>query len=281
MIEPNEEWRFDTTFGQPIVKDGCGVLGIIKKPGAPAISSKSAVIGLSCIKYRGSNLGAGYACFDSSRLNKIKIKAFVRDESVRKLIESELSILLGVPVSSRLENLGDAALGRKILDLEFEYPLVGVSDLDRKVDQINSALLSDRRIDGRIFSFGRSVDVFKEVGYPLDVATMFGLDGENEKFGDLWLAHTRQPTNSPGSSPIWTHPFSSFDCAIVHNGDISSFGANLEFLNSLGYRSHVGTDSEVIANLLNYLIRIEGLSVINAATVLTNPFEERLTAGNS
>jgi glutamate synthase domain-containing protein 3 len=220
-------------------------------------------------------LGAGYACFDSSRLDKIKIKAFVRDESVSNFIESELSIFLGAPVFSRLEILGEAA-GRKILELEFEYAPVGASNLDRKVDQINSVLLSDRRIDGRIFSSGRSVEVFKEVGYPLDVASMFGLDGANEKFGDLWLAHTRQPTNSPGSSPIWTHPFSSFDCAIVHNGDISSFGANLEFLNSLGYRSHVGTDSEVIVNLLNYLIRIEGLSVINAATVLTNPFEERL-----
>lgn len=278
MIESSDDWRFDSSYGQPIVKDGCGVLGLIRKPGAPQISSKNAVIGLSCIKYRGSDLGAGYACFDSSNLDKIKIKAFVKDETVRKFIESELSILLGAPLFSRLETLDNKSL-RKILDLEFEYSGVGESNLDRKVDQINSTLLSNRRIEGRIFSYGRSVSVFKEVGYPQDVAKMFGLDAENEKFGDVWLGHTRQPTNSPGSSPIWSHPFSSFDCAIVHNGDISSFGANLELLNSLGFRSHVGTDSEVIANLLNYLIRIEGLSVVEAATVLTNPFAERLQPG--
>ena len=70
---------------------------------------------------------------------------------------------------------------------------------------------------------------------------------KDTQFADMWIAHTRQPTNSPGSSPIWSHPFASFDCAIVHNGDISSFGANLELLNSLGYKSHVGTDSEVVA----------------------------------
>ncbi|MDA4112241.1 MAG: glutamate synthase, partial [Thaumarchaeota archaeon] len=147
---------------------------------------------------------------------------------------------------------------------------------EKKVDQINSSLLSNRRIDGRIFSYGRYLSIFKGVGYPLDVAKMHGIDRTDSKFANLWIAHTRQPTNSPGSSPIWSHPFASFDCAIVHNGDISSFGANMELLNSLGYRSHVGTDSEVIAKLLNHLIRVEGLSVTEAATVLTNPFEDKI-----
>ncbi len=142
------------------------------------------------------------------------------------------------------------------------------------MDDINYSLLSDGKIEGRIFSYGGHVSVFKEVGYPLDVARMFGLDKENQVEGDIWIGHTRQPTNSPGSSPIWSHPFCALDCAIVHNGDISSFGANLELLSSLGFKSHVGTDSEVIARLLNFLIRQEHLSVVEAASILTNPFEE-------
>ena len=66
------------------------------------------------------------------------------------------------------------------------------------------------------------------------------------------------------------------DCAIAHNGDISSFGANLEQLNSWGLRSHVGTDSEVIARLLDHLVRVEHLSLFDAATLMTNPFDANL-----
>ena len=54
---------FDTTYGQPIAKDGCGVFGMLRKKDAPKISNLKAVAGICCIKYRGSNLGAGYASF--------------------------------------------------------------------------------------------------------------------------------------------------------------------------------------------------------------------------
>ena len=50
----------------------------------------------------------------------------------------------------------------------------------------------------------------------------------------------------------------------------------MEQLNSWGIKSHVGTDSEVISRLLDHLVRVEGLSLIEAATVLTNPFERNL-----
>ena len=167
--------------------------------------------------------------------------------------------------------------GFGILSAHFSYSGHEL-ELERKIDSINSTLLRDRTVDGRIFSYGRFLSVYKEVGYPIDVAKLYGIDQEAEK-ADMWIAHTRQPTNSPGSSPIWSHPFASLDCAIVHNGDISSFGANMEFLNSYGYKSHVGTDSEVISKLLFHLTRIEGLSIKDAATILTNPFEGNTPSG--
>ena len=120
------------------------------------------------------------------------------------------------------------------------------------------------------------MSVFKEVGYPAEVAGMWGLDSQ-QGGADMWLAHTRQPTNSPGSLPIWSHPFASMNTAIVHNGDISSYGSNMELLNSWGIKSHVGTDSEVIARLLDHLLRIDGLTIREAATVLTNPFERNIS----
>ncbi len=264
-------WQYDTKYGQPILKDGCGVFGVIRKPNAPKISNLSAVTAISCIKYRGSDLGAGYASFEVSQQNMYKVMAFVKDAMISNQVLEQLSSLLGKPVSSEV-NIPEGSRSQSgVLVAQFRYSGHEL-ELERKVDDINSKLLRDRTIDGRIFSYGRYLSVYKEVGYPMDVAKMFGIDHEVKR-ADMWIAHTRQPTNSPGSSPIWSHPFASLDCAIVHNGDISSFGANMEFLNSYGYKSHVGTDSEVISKLLFHLIRIEGLSVRDAATILTNPFE--------
>ena len=43
----------------------------------------------------------------------------------------------------------------------------------------------------------------------------------------------------------------------------------------------MGTDSEVIARLLDHLVRVEGLSLVEAATVLTNPFERNIPSASS
>jgi glutamate synthase domain-containing protein 3 len=51
----------------------------------------------------------------------------------------------------------------------------------------------------------------------------------------------------------------------------------MELLSTWGATSHVGTDSEVIARLLDHLLRVEGLSVVEAATILTNPYQRRLS----
>jgi glutamate synthase domain-containing protein 1/glutamate synthase domain-containing protein 3 len=271
---------YSTRYGQPVYKDGCGIFGVIRKEDAPKISNMVPVSGISCIKYRGSDLGAGFALFDptpdGSREKVHKVKAFVRSEGVAVDLEDQLASTLSSPrdvqllmprVEGERERFGIWQANLRVTDEPF---------FERAVDSINSGLLSDGRIDGRIFSYGRYLDVFKEVGYPMEVAKEYSLDSDT-RHADLWIAHTRQPTNSPGRYPIWSHPFASMDCAIVHNGDISSFGANLEQLNSWGLRSHVGTDSEVIARLLDHLVRVQGLSLYEAATLLTNPFERHFS----
>ncbi|HIC84306.1 MAG TPA: glutamate synthase, partial [Nitrososphaerales archaeon] len=142
-------------------------------------------------------------------------------------------------------------------------------------------------------SSGNYLEVYKDIGYPLEVAHSTGLVtndsntivtklknlfgySKKEKMGDLWLAHTRQPTNSPGSSAIWSHPFSFFNTAIVHNGDISSFGANINFLNSRGIPNLVGTDSEVVSFIIDYLVRVMKLSMEEIGLILSNPYDRFL-----
>ncbi|MDG6929201.1 MAG: glutamate synthase [Nitrososphaerota archaeon] len=265
---------YDARYGQPVVKDGCGVFGVLRKKDAPRLSSTMAVTGLACVKYRGSGLGAGYASFDQRGTDRpYMVKAFVRDGRVAEDVGDRLSREIGPLEGARM--VGGA--GRMSVWQAMLRPEAGrEAGLERVVDDINGGLLSEGRIDGRIFSYGRHVDVFKGVGHPLDVARTWSLDSARQD-ADLWLAHTREPTNSPGSFPIWSHPFASMDCAIVHNGDISSFGSNMDLLGSWGMKSHVGNDSEVIARLLDHLIRVEGLTVEQGATVMTSPYERRLS----
>jgi len=270
---------YDTRFGQPVYKDGCGIFGIIRKDGAPKVSNLDTLTGIACIKYRGSDLGAGFALFDPSLTaggQTHKIKAFVRNQDIADNLQDELAASVNSPRDVQLM-MPELVSGRERFGIwEANLSTSDNPTLEKTIDSINGQLLSDGKIDGRIFSYGRYLDVFKEVGYPLEVAKEYHLDADTKR-ADAWIAHTRQPTNSPGRYPIWSHPFASMDTAIAHNGDISSFGANLEQLNSWGLRSHVGTDSEVIARLLDHLIRVEGISLFEAATLLTNPFERQFS----
>jgi glutamate synthase domain-containing protein 1 len=108
---------------------------------------------------------------------------------------------------------------------------------------------------------------FKGVGYPEEIAEFFRLE---EYKGHTWLGHNRFPTNTPG---WWggAHPFSLLDWAVVHNGELSSYGINRRYLEQFGYRCALGTDTEVAAYLFDLLLRRHGLPLELACSVLASP----------
>ena len=89
--------------------------------------------------------------------------------------------------------------------------------------------------------------------------------------GYSWTAHGRYPTNTPG---WWggAHPFTLLDYSIVHNGEISSYDANRRFIEMFGYKCTLQTDTEVITYIMDYLLRIQKLTLEEAATVIAAPF---------
>jgi glutamate synthase domain-containing protein 1/glutamate synthase domain-containing protein 3 len=248
-----------------IVKSGCGILGIMRKQGASKVRVEETLNSIECVRYRGSRLGAGFAVYDLGRKGQpIILKAFVNSEETVEWISTALG-----EYASNILTLGFDSIPVNSFASWTAYVEMDYETAREAVNRINSHLLADG-IKGRIYSWGRYVNVFKGVGYPSDVCSYYGLADKGLE-GDLWLAHTRQPTNSPGVYPIWSHPFASHEWAIVHNGDVSSFGANIEFLRYRGYESFVGTDSEVIAYILDYLTNVEELPISEAAHLLTNP----------
>jgi glutamate synthase domain-containing protein 1/glutamate synthase domain-containing protein 3 len=250
----------------------CGILGILRRDGASKIKADETLTSIECVRYRGSRYGAGFAAYNLDAGSHYKVKAFVADGEALQHVKQALK---EYAVDGFWE-LGVETPQTKFMSWA-AYVDTDEESLRRAVDRVNRDLF-DGGLRGRIYSWGRFVEVFKGVGYPSDVCSIYRLVERNVT-ADLWIAHTRQPTNSPGVYPVWSHPFASHEWAIAHNGDISSFGANMEFMHHRGVSSFVGTDSELIAYILDYLTR--HMPVEKAAAAMVNPFEDQLLNGEA
>ena len=58
----------------------------------------------------------------------------------------------------------------------------------------------------------------------------------------------------------------------MHNGEISSYDANRRFIEMFGYKCTLQTDTEVITYIMDYLLRVQKLSLTDAANVIAAPF---------
>ncbi len=147
-------------------------------------------------------------------------------------------------------------------DRIFEY-LTDDERVFRSVMAINS------NIGGAfVFSSGKNMGIFKGVGFPEDIAAFFKLE-EYEAY--IWIAHGRFPTNTTG---WWggAHPFGLLDWAVVHNGEISSYGINRRYLANFGYHCMLQTDTEVIVYLFDLFVRKQELPFEAACMAMAPPF---------
>ena len=144
-------------------------------------------------------------------------------------------------------------------------------------DEIVMNLVMRVNVEGKgilIFSSGKNLGVFKASGWPEDVADLYRIQDYN---GYLWLAHNRYPTNTAG---WWggAHPFNLLGWSVVHNGEITSYGTNQRYIQSFGYQCTMFTDTEVVAYLIDLLVRKHGLSVKMAVRALAPPFWDEIDA---
>ena len=81
----------------------------------------------------------------------------------------------------------------------------------------------------------------------------------------------KNPTNTPG---WWggAHPFSLLEWSVVHNGEISSYDANRRCVEMFGYQCTLQTDTEVMTYIADYLLRRQGLTLEETASVMAAPF---------
>ena len=218
----------------------CGIVGLFIKD--PALEPRLGVhLGrmLGVMSERGPD-SAGFAVYTGAQDGMVK-----------------LTVRSAEPLAGLAVALGEA-MGR---------PVQGQVRDTHAVLQIPSELeprariwLAENRPDVMLVGAGCSIELYKEVGAPAEVAHRFGLAGMSGSHG---LGHTRMATESAVTTD-GAHPFSTGpDQCLVHNGSLSNHNSVRRRLQREGVSFETENDSEVAAGYLTWRIG-QGASLAEA-----------------
>ena len=146
-------------------------------------------------------------------------------------LAADLSAAIGVDVS----------LNRKDTHAVLHIP-------SNSIDTARSAL-RELRPELRVMSAGDTIEIYKEVGLPSDVAARFDV---RKMSGTHGIGHTRMATESAVTT-MGAHPFSTGpDQCLVHNGSLSNHNSLRRELRREGIHIETENDTEVGAAYLTW-----------------------------
>lgn len=256
---------------------GCGLVGFINT-NAQRESGERIIAAIEHMEERGNGLGGGFAAYGI-------YPEWPDHHAIHLLCESEASLNQAgeylsstfevakhepIPVDPIPEITGATSV--PILHRLFARPRppsAGWSDGELHDYVVRCVMHVNQHIEGAfVMSCGANMGVFKAVGQAHDVGRFYRLQDYSAY---TWTAHNRFPTNTQA---WWggAHPFSILDWTVVHNGEISSYGANRRYVEQFGYVCTLHTDTEVLAYLWDLLVRRHRLPVELAAKVVAPPF---------
>lgn len=260
--------------GQIRIPSGCAISAVISKEGH-LMTGKKIIESMLPMHDRSNGLGGGFAGYGIYPEYKefYAFHIFFNNNDARteceKLLKDRFEIVKAelIPIR-KIPEITDIPLIWRY----FVAPLASVLSrlqLDEKEYVARTVMYINTKLDGAyVFSSGKNMGTFKAVGFPEDVGRFYRLD-EYEAYS--WTAHGRYPTNTPG---WWggAHPFALLDYSVVHNGEISSYDANRRYIEMFGYKCTLQTDTEVITYIADYLLRRQGLTLEETASVIAAPF---------
>lgn len=266
--------------GQIRIPSGCAISAVISKDGNKMTGEKI-MESMVPMHDRSNGLGGGFAGYGIYPEYKefYALHIFYNDNEARveceKLLKDSFEIVKAENIPFRkIPEITDIPLIWRY----FVAPLASVLSrlqLDEKEYVARMVMQINTRLTGAyVFSSGKNMGTFKAVGFPEDVGRFYRLE-EYEAYS--WTAHGRYPTNTPG---WWggAHPFALLDYSIVHNGEISSYDANRRYIEMFGYKCTLQTDTEVITYIADYLLRRQGLTLEETASVIAAPFWSTISA---
>lgn len=258
------------------IPSGCGISGIINRKGE-SFSSEKIINSMCNMLERGNGLGSGYAGYGIYPEFKDKWCFHImyqenRKDETEEFLKKNFKIVYSEEIPTK-----------NIKSLKF-VPFLWRYFLETKDNQIQefedendfivkSVMYINKNIENAfVFSSGKNMGIFKGVGEPDEIAEFYKL---YQYKGYIWIGHNRFPTNTVG---WWggAHPFGILDWAVVHNGEISSYGINKRYLENYGYFCTLYTDTEVITYLFDLLHRKHKLKFEIIANIFAAPFWERI-----
>ncbi len=260
--------------GQVRIPSGCAISAVISKDGK-RMTGEKIIESMIPMHDRSNGLGGGFAAYGiyPEYREFYAFHVFFDDDEAKaaceRLLKDRFEIVKAEPIPIRkIPEIRDIP----IIWRYFVAPLASVLSrlqLDEKEYVARTVMYINTKLDGAyVFSSGKNMGTFKAVGFPEDVGRFYRLE---EYEGYSWTAHGRYPTNTPG---WWggAHPFTLLDYSIVHNGEISSYDANRRYIEMFGYKCTLQTDTEVITYIADYLMRRQGLTLEETASVIAAPF---------
>lgn len=213
----------------------CGIVGLFLKD--PALEPKLGALltdMLITMTDRGPD-SAGIAIYSGAGEGRAKITVQSATPGVDfKNLDADLHDAIGQPVLMLVKDT-HAVL---------EVPLA-------QLDAARSAL-SHLRPSVKVMSAGESIEIFKEVGLPKDVAARFGVSAMHGTHG---IGHTRMATESAVTT-MGAHPFSTgSDQCLVHNGSLSNHNGVRRELKRLGMTFETENDTEVGAAFISHKLQ--------------------------
>jgi glutamate synthase domain-containing protein 1 len=279
--------RLNNPYGDDKVIEACGLFGMMSTTGR-TFDGRDAIKAMINMHDRGNGLGGGFAGYGiyPKYKDQYAMHAMYMSNRGRKETEEALPTHFKVvaseeiPVDDTQAPPDPPILMRYFVDIPKEVAkqearkggeggsAMALDDyVVRKVMDINTGI-----DDAFIFSSGKDMGIFKGLGFPEDVGRFYKLDKYK---GYTWVGHSRFPTNTQG---WWggAHPFNILDWAVVHNGEISSYGINRRYLEMYGYHCTMHTDTEVMAYAADLLMRKHRLPIEVVADILAPPLWDHI-----
>ena len=266
--------------GQTRIPSGCAIAALISREGR-LTSGELIAKAMRPMRDRSNGLGGGFAGYGIYPDFKdfFAFHMFFDSRDARKTCEAYLKELFEIVHSERIPTRTIPEItDEPIIWRYFVAPLRSkLASLQLDEDEFVSRVVTkiNSETNGTcVFSSGKNMGTFKAIGYPEDVARFYRLE-EYQAYS--WTAHGRYPTNTPGR---WygAHPFCLRDLTVVHNGEISSYDANRRYIEMFGYKCSLLTDTEVMTYIMDYLLRVQGLTLEETANVIAAPFWTEIDA---
>ncbi|AGK56697.1 glutamine amidotransferase class-II [Hyphomicrobium denitrificans 1NES1] len=220
----------------------CGIVGLFLKNQAlePKLGTMvSGMLGTMC--ERGPD-SAGFAVYGTPSKGKSKITIQSAEPDAFKGLTERIKKEVGVSSDLTLKS------SHAVLTLPSDKADAVVTWLRANVPNI------------RIMGMGESIEIYKEVGYPTDVAKRFELV---KMSGSHAIGHTRMATESAVTT-LGAHPFSTGpDQCLVHNGSLSNHASLRRELAHDGIRFETENDTEVAAAYITWRMK-QGLNLADA-----------------